>query len=297
MLPTHGNIRSEHQSEINLDCITIEEIRRTIKKPKKRKAEGPDNIPMEIFKEMTEEGLDELRKLFQKWWDEEDIPGEELRARVVLIYKKGNTNLYENYRPTSLLNSTYKIFAAIMQKRIAAGLDKHLQNTQFGFRQKRSTADAIFLTRRAAEYGEKTTNKVMLLLLDWEKAFDRINRDKMQEAFEKIGIPLKMRNILKALYKNTTFKTEIDGVESKWETQHTGIRQGCPLSPYLFIIDMTVMFDAIKKDIGGILAKHRLEGFEFDEIMYADDTICISTDTKALNKHLAAIEERGKNMD
>ena len=103
-----------------------------------------------------------------------------------------------------------------------------------------------------------------------------------------------MRNIQKALYKNTTFKTEIDGIESNWETQETGIRQGCPLSPYLFIIVMTVMFNEIKKDVGPILTQNRIAGFNFDEIMYADDTICISTDTKTLNKFLAAIEERGK---
>ena len=53
------------------------------------------------------------------WWRGENIPEDTLKARVVMIYKKGDTGKYEHYRPISLLNSIYKIFTAILQKRIA----------------------------------------------------------------------------------------------------------------------------------------------------------------------------------
>jgi hypothetical protein len=78
--------------------------------------------------------MKEMQKLFKQWWEHGDIDTEELKARVILIYKKGDTNKFENYRPISLLNILYKIFAAILQKRIAKNLDKHFQKTQFGFR-------------------------------------------------------------------------------------------------------------------------------------------------------------------
>ena len=203
---THGRMKQETENQFDIGPITTEEIVAVLKKLKRRKAPGPDNIPMEILKELNAENLEELRNLMQQWWENEEIPEEELRARVVLIYKKGDTSKYENYRPISLLNSTYKVFAAIIQKRVADGIDEHLQQTQFGFRKKKSTADAIFLTRRVAEYGEKTKNKLMLLLLDWEKAFDRITRDKMHEAMESIGINPKLRNIIKALIHKYTIQ-------------------------------------------------------------------------------------------
>ena len=94
----------------------IEEIRAAIKKRKRRKAPGPDEIPTDLLKEMTEENISEIQELFKQWWEQEDIDKEELKARVVLIYKKGDTNKFENYRPISLLNTLYKIFAAILQK-------------------------------------------------------------------------------------------------------------------------------------------------------------------------------------
>lgn len=84
---------------------------------------------------------------------------------------------------------------------------------------------------------------------------------------ESIGINIKLRNIMKALYKNTQFETEIDGVESEWQTQKTGIRQGCPLSPYLFIIVMSVMFHEIHKELGATLIERRIEGITFDDFV------------------------------
>ena len=74
---------------------------------------------MELFKEMNDECIEEITKLLNLWWEKEDIPEETLRARVVLIYKKGDSGKYENYRPISLLNSIYKIYAAIIQKKIS----------------------------------------------------------------------------------------------------------------------------------------------------------------------------------
>ena len=85
---------------------------------------------MEAFKEMDDENLETVRNLLNTWWREDAVPETVLQARVVLIYKKGDTSNMENYRPISLLNSIYKIYAAIVQDRLAEGLDACLQETQ-----------------------------------------------------------------------------------------------------------------------------------------------------------------------
>lgn len=198
--------------------------------------------------------------------------------------------MLENYRPIALLNTVYKIYAAIIQRRLSDQLDKFLQKTQFGFRKDKSTADAIHCIRRIAEHGEQTQTKTLLVLLDWEKAFDKISRETLYIALEKMNVPIKMQNIIKSLYTNTQFNITMDNHTSDWHTQHTGIRQGCPLSPYLFLITMTTMFYDIHKTDAQNLAQHRIPGISYDEVLYADDTICVSTDTKAMNKLRAAIE-------
>ena len=70
---------------------------------------------IELFKELNKDSRVLILQLINEWWQEENIPKEALLASVVLIYKKGDTNLCENYRPISLLNTLYKIFAAAIK--------------------------------------------------------------------------------------------------------------------------------------------------------------------------------------
>ena len=82
---------------------------------------------MEAFKEMDDDNLEHLLETLNEWWKHEEIPEEILEARIAMIFKKGDTSDLNNYRPIALLNSTYKIIAAIMQNRIAEKLDEKLQ--------------------------------------------------------------------------------------------------------------------------------------------------------------------------
>ena len=63
-----------------------------------------------------------------------------------------------------------------------------------------------------------------------------------------MGVAEKLINMIKQLYKNPKYKVEMEGYTSEWHKQHTGIRQGCPLSPYLFLVIMTIMFHDIHQD-------------------------------------------------
>ena len=73
----------------------------------------------------------------------------------------------------------YKVFAKILKQRIEQGVEIELQDTQYGFRKNRSTAQAIHCVRRAQEYAERARDKVTMVLLDWEKAFDKVQHDKL----------------------------------------------------------------------------------------------------------------------
>ena len=129
--------------------------------------------------------------------------------------------------------------------------------------------------------------------MDWEKAFDKVKHDKLIEALYRMNVPETMIDAIRRLYANPTFKVYMENNESEWTRQKTGIRQGCPLSPYLFLILMTCLFHDIHDNDKCKTIAHRIKGMEEDEVLYADDTFCMSEDEAAMNRILKAIETEG----
>ena len=122
---THNRSKQQiidHDLNFNTGDITEGEVRQYIRKTKRRKATGPDEIPIEFFKEMLDNdgSIRQLTAALNIWWNEkEEIPDDMLQARVVLIFKQGSTKDINNYRPISLLNTITKMLAAILKQRIA----------------------------------------------------------------------------------------------------------------------------------------------------------------------------------
>ena len=114
-----------------------------------------------------------------------------------------------------MLNTIYKLFACIVQERIADKLDRYLQKTQYGFRKKRGTADALHYIRRMVDKGEMTGAKTLLVLLDWEKAFDKVIHEKLIIALERMNIPRKLVALIRDMYS-----TGIHSLSWKWITSN-----------------------------------------------------------------------------
>ena len=110
-------------------------------------------------------------------------------ANVAVLFKKGSTENPENYRPIALLNTTYKILASIIQRRLAKGMDQAIDEMQLGFRKGRSTSQPLQIVRRIAEIVEESGAAMYMLLMDWEKAFDKVDQERLIFALERMGIP------------------------------------------------------------------------------------------------------------
>lgn len=211
-------------------------------------------------------------------------------ANVASIYKKGDSTSLSNYRPISLLQTAYKILASLIKERIAAGIDDDIYKTQYGFRKDKSTAQAIYVARRLLDLSDRQGTNLTMILLDWEKAFDKIDQDRMLEALKRLCVPDRILKLIKLIYTKPMFRVVCGNNKSEYRQQKTGIRQGCPLSPYLFVLVMSVMFKDIKARLNTPKQKEPIKGIEFAEVLYADDTLLFGTHTQNINILLKQIQ-------
>eukprot|EP00975_Prorocentrum_lima_P040754 8556409-Prorocentrum_lima.AAC.1 len=104
-----------------------------------------------------------------------------------------------------------------------------------------------------------------------------------------LQVPEKLITMVKALYQYPTFRVSIQGNTSDLHRQEAGIRQGCPLSPYLFLIIMTVLLDQVHGNLDPTLDL-LLPRACFSEVLFADDTICCGGNAEALQALLHQIQ-------
>ena len=116
----------------------------------------------------------------------------------------------------------YKISASIILARMkAGGAEARIYASQFGFKSGRGTADAILLARRILEQTrERKNGKLMMLALDWAKAFDSISPERLVLALRRFGIPEPMVRVIQVIYEDRQFFVRSGSGESQWYTQY-----------------------------------------------------------------------------
>ena len=223
--------------------FTMEEMQTAIAKLRKGRAPGPDGLRPDLIRMLDHYGEQQLLEIYNQCWVTKTIPEDWKKAIAVSFYKgKGDDADASNYRPISLLNTTYKVYAAMLQERLANKYDGQLRNTQYGFRRERSTAQPLFILRRLQDYSARTGVPFHCLFIDWKQAFDKLDHSSMLIALKRLGVHQHYIDVVQDIYTDPKFYTVGIKGEQCHATPHTGIGQGCPLSPYLFIMVRSVVF-------------------------------------------------------
>ena len=208
---------------------------------------------------------------------------------MVTIFKKGNAEDMNNYRPISLLQISYKIFAALLLKRLKdGGAEERIWKTQFGFRSSYGTNDALFYIRRMIDRALASKDEQLIILaLDWAKAFDSISPDALCIALKRFAISAKLTSIIRDIYSKRIFRVRWNNGVSSFHPQLFGISQGYPLSPFLFSILMTVLIYDCRTSFMDMLDTML-------ELLYADDTLWIGNNTELVQKYMQCIATEGR---
>ena len=280
--------------EINTGVIDKEEIIKAMKKLKNGKSGGIDSITTEILKADMTITVKYLEKLFAAIWINETIPADWNKGLIVKIPKKGDKSVCDNYRGITLLSVPSKIFSRVIIQRIQNGIDDKLREEQAGFRRGRSTTEQLFTLRNILEQCNEWNAPLFINYVDFEKAFDSIHRNSLWSIMKHYGIPEKLIKMIKLLYDTFQCAVMVDGEESEWFRVTTGVKQGCTMSGFLFLLVIDyIMKKTTEREPTGIRWNFTTK---LEDLDFADDLALLSSRHQDIQSKTQKLHEHAKQV-
>lgn len=266
--------------------ITIDEIQAALLAMKNGKAPGDDQIVIEAIKAGGEAIKRALSKLFTECLRRGTTPSQWNNAVIVIMHKKGDISNLSNYRPISLLSHTYKLFMKIIANRLTPKLDFYQPREQAGFRTGYGTNDHLQVVKCLIEKSIEYNKPLILIFVDYEKAFDTVNQKFMLKALADCRIDHRYSTLIGNTYKNATACVRLHEDTNKFPIGR-GVRQGDTLSPKLFTALLELMCKRVNWDRKGI----NIDGEYLNHLRFADDIVLIADNAKDASEMLRSMYE------
>nr|KAG5687084.1 hypothetical protein BaRGS_017102 [Batillaria attramentaria] len=278
--------------DISTNPPTKTEIIKAIKSLKSGKAAGPDGIPPEALKADIQTSTDMLHPLLRKIWESESVPQDWKKGHLIKLPKKGDLSSCSNWRGIMLLSIPGKVLTRIILERLKTALDKTLREEQAGFRNDRSCTDHIATMRIIIEQSLEWQTPLYSTFVDFQKAFDSVDREVIWKLMSHYGFPPKFVNIIRQLYEDATCQIIHDGKLTEPFTVRTGVRQGCILSPtiFLMVVDwvMRQATDGKRTGIQWTFSK------QLEDLDFADDIALLSHKQQDAQEKLNRVAEEAE---
>ncbi|XP_026378053.1 uncharacterized protein LOC113272434 [Papaver somniferum] len=195
---------------------------------------------------------------------------------IALIPKKDTIEEIKDLRPISLVHGAYKILSKLLAERFKVSLPSVISQHQTTFIKKRQILDGVLIANELIDSRTRSGKPGLLCKVDFEKAFDHVNWDFIDEILKLMGYGDKWRSWVKCCVEFVKFSVLVNGSASGFFTSKKGIRQGDPLSPFLFLLVGEALYYILKQaQLQGLISGFQVsnEGMLISHLQSADNTL------------------------
>ena len=217
--------------------VTECQVRNALKQVSLDKSPGLDGLPYEVDLKMSYMFVPILTDMFNHWFAQGAIPGNITKV-VITLLNKGGRHVWEeldDYRPITLLNTELKILGRVLANHLQLVISDLIGPKQNYAVKGRSIQDNLHLVRQILE-GIEDDTEVELINLDQSKVCDRVDNWFLAAVLETAGFEPEFRKWISMLYHNPQAVVQVNGRRSRAFAIERSVRQGCPLSPLLYVL-------------------------------------------------------------
>lgn len=273
--------------------VSLEEVKRALFDMQPLKAPGKDGIHALFYQSQWDVVGSSLHRLVQKVMDGEPMEEGLNNTVIALIPKVPQPTTIKEFRPISLCSVVYKLVTKILSSRIKHLMPLLILPYQSSFIQGRSITDNIIIAQEVIHSMKKKTGKKgwLAIKVDLEKAFDKLSWAFIQDTLEDVGFPPTIINLIMHCITTPTMQLLWNGQPSPTFKPSRGVRQGDPISPYIFVLCMERLSQAIAKAVSNDrweTIKLGRRGPPLSHLFFADDLVLFGSTTQ---RQLQLIED------
>ncbi|GKV40773.1 hypothetical protein SLEP1_g48376 [Rubroshorea leprosula] len=270
------NRLSTEQNATLISQFTEEEIKKTIWACNSSKAPGLDGFTFGFLKTMWEDVRKEICDFVVDFQRNGKLVRGSNASFIVLIPKKDNPIRIEDYRPISLIGCMYKLISKLLANRLSKVIEGLIGENQSAFIAGRLLVDSVIVANETIDEIKQKKKRCFIFKADFEKAFDKVSWDFLDYMMSRMGFCDIWRKWIKECLSSSTVSVLVNGSATKEFKVSKGLRQGDPLSPFLFLI----VAEGLNGIINSAVSKSLFNGVQvgssnitISHLQFADDTI------------------------
>ena len=288
------NQLSEEDKETCDGLLTVDECKQAIFNMAKNKSPGCDGISIEFYQTFWPKIKDILVSALNDCYVTGMMSNTQKRGLITLLFKKGDSQCLNNWRPITLLNCDYKIIAFILASRLQKVIASIVSETQTGYIKGRLSFTNVRLVKDVFQYFTNQNETGAVMLADFTKAFDVLDTKFLGFCLEKFNFGSSFRSWVSVLYNDITSCALVNGWISEPFHIKRGVRQGCPLSALLFVLAVEFMASRIRSNncIKPFVIPKNSTNLKL--VQYADDTLFVVRNESSLKEIIHELNIFGK---